>query len=273
MRDRKRILAVIMSVYKGDKVQYVKSAIESVLNQSYSAFDLYIQLDGPVMKDVDAYLSSLRDDRVVLFRRENNLGLAESLNELLAIVLSNNYSFIARMDADDYCCLDRFQRQLDYYDAHPDVDCLGSWAIEVDEDDREYYRKKMPELHLDCFNLFRKRDCMIHPTVMFRSSFFERAGRYATDTFFGEDTMMWAQGFSTGCVFANVPEFLYYFRIDEHFFERRRGWKYAKGIYELRHRVNRMLGFGIKEELYAIAYALAKLMPTGVLNYLYKTIR
>lgn len=85
--------------------------------------------------------------------------------------------------------------------------------------------------------------------------------------------MMWAQGFAAGCKMGNVPEYLFRFRLDDNFFDRRRGWKYAKGIWQLRHRVNKMLGFGIVEDAWAIAYAIAKMMPIRILNYLYKNMR
>lgn len=131
----------------------------------------------------------------------------------------------------------------------------------------------MPITHEECLELFKKRDCMIHPTVMFRRSYFEKAGLYPEDTYFGEDTMMWAKGFKSGCKFANVPEYLFKFRLDSNFFERRRGWKHAKSIYTLRHRVNRMLGFGWKEDCYALLYAMVKLMPKSILDIIYKTVR
>lgn len=73
--------------------------------------------------------------------------------------------------------------------------------------------EKMPITHEECLELFKKRDCMIHPTVMFRRSYFEKAGLYPEDTYFGEDTMMWAKGFKSGCKFANVPEYLFKFRL------------------------------------------------------------
>ena len=114
---------------------------------------------------------------------------------------------------------------------------------------------------------------MIHPTVMFRRSYIEKAGLYSLDTYFGEDTMMWAQGFKAGCRFANVPEYLFKFRLDDHFFERRRGWKHAKGIFTLRHRVNKMLNYGFMADFWALAYAGAKMMPKFILNFIYKTAR
>lgn len=121
--------------------------------------------------------------------------------------------------------------------------------------------------------MFHKRDCMIHPTVMFRRAYIEKAGLYSLDTYFGEDTMMWAQGFAAGCVFGNVPEFLFRFRLDDNFFTRRRGWKHAKAIFLLRHKVNKMLHYGALADLWALMYATAKMMPTVILRFIYKNAR
>lgn len=267
--QEKRI-AVIMSTYRNDVLDYVKLSVESILNQTYKDFDLYIQYDGPVREEVNKYLSALTDERVKIQRRDENKGLAQSLNDLLNIVMPLGYQYIARMDADDISEPERFEKQLAYFESHKDIECLGTWAIEITSDGEEYFRKQMPESYEGCFELFRKRDCMIHPTVMFRRSYLEKAGMYDLDTFFGEDTMMWAQGFKAGCKMGNVPEYLLRFRLDDNFFDRRRGWKYAKGIWQLRHRVNKMLGFGLKEDAYAIAYAVAKMMPKAILNIIYQ---
>lgn len=271
MQDKR--IAAIMSVYKNDSVKYVKQSVASILNQTYKDFDLYIQYDGPIRPEVDKYLSNIVDMHVKIHRRDVNKGLAQSLNDLLTIVMSMNYEYIARMDADDISMPERFEKQLAYFKSHPEMECLGTWAIEITSNGEEYYKKQMPETHEGCLKLFRKRDCMIHPTVMFRRSYIEKAGIYDLDTFFGEDTMMWAQGFAAGCKMGNVPEYLLKFRLDDNFFDRRRGWKYAKGIWQLRHRVNKMLGFGIVEDAWAIAYAVAKMMPTSILNLIYKNAR
>lgn len=273
--DKQFSIAVIMSLYKNDRLDYVKLAVESILNQTHHNFDFFIQFDGIINVDVEKYLSELKDERIKINARTENKGLAYSLNELLGIVMnsSKQYQFIARMDADDISKLNRFERQLQYFQEHPDVECLGTWAIEIMSDGSEYYRKQMPETHEGCKKLFRKRDCMIHPTVMFRRSYIEKAGNYSLDTYFAEDTMMWAQGFAKGCTFANVPEYLFFFRLDNNFFKRRRGWKHAKNIFLLRHKVNKMLNYGIMADIWALAYAGAKMMPTFLLNIIYKTAR
>lgn len=267
--EKKRI-AVIMSVYKKDVVEYVQMSVESILGQTYQDFDLYIQYDGPIRTEVDEYFNGLVDERVKIQRRDVNKGLAQSLNDLLAIVMPLGYQYIARMDADDISEPNRFEKQMAYFEGHPDIECLGTWAVEIKSSGEEYFKKQMPETHEGCLEQFRKRDCMIHPTVIFRRSYIEKAGMYDLDTFFGEDTMMWAQGFAAGCKMGNVPEFLFRFRIDDNFFDRRRGWRYAKGIWQLRHRVNKMLGFGVIEDAWAMAYAIVKMMPKSVLSIIYQ---
>ncbi len=167
-------LAVVMSLYKSDEFQYVKLAVESVLSQSFQDFDFYIQYDGPVQEDVDKYVTGFKDVRLRVHKRDENKGLAYSLNELLGIVMSKNYEYIARMDADDISLSERFEKQIAYMDAHPETECLGTWAIEINSDGSEYYRKQMPETHEGCWKQFMIRDCMIHPTVMFRRSYIEK---------------------------------------------------------------------------------------------------
>lgn len=267
------ILAVIMSVYKNDKIEFVTEAVNSILNQEFCDFDLYIFYDGPIACDIDNHLSLISDNRVILLKCFENKGLACSLNNLLRVVLPKGYIYIARMDADDISEPKRFQKQVKYLNQNVSVDCLGTCAIEIDSEGNEYFRKQMPTSHQECLEFFRKRDCLIHPTVMFRRSYFDKAGLYPEDTYFGEDTMMWAQGFKHGCIFANIPEYLFQFRLDSNFFQRRRGWKHAKSIFKLRRRVNTMLGFGFKGDFYASLYALAKMMPTKLLDLIYKSFR
>lgn len=268
-----KTLCVIMSVYKGDSLHFVKQAVDSILNQRFDQFDFFILQDGPINFELRNFLDALLyKGRIIFIKRKDNKGLAVSLNELLGLTLGK-YEYYARMDADDISMPDRFEKQVSFLNENPDIDCVGTWAIEIDEDGNEYYRKEMPVTNEQCLELFKKRDCMIHPTVMFRHSYFKRAGLYAEDTYFGEDTMMWAKGFASGCKFSNIPEFLLKFRMDKKFFERRRGWKHAVSILRLRHRVNKMLHFGPKAELSAFLYFGAKMMPKPILDWIYRHFR
>ena len=80
-------LAVIMSLYKNDRLEFVKLAVESILGQTYKDFDYYIQFDGAIDASVETYLIGLKDERIKISARSENKGLAYSLNELLQIVM------------------------------------------------------------------------------------------------------------------------------------------------------------------------------------------
>lgn len=267
-------VAILLSVYKKDSLIYLREAVESIYNQSITEFKLLIGVDGPVEEDLRTYIEQIdQNERTQVVWFEENRGLACVLNDLLEICFKEGFEYIARMDADDISMPSRLEKQVAYLDAHPDVDCLGTWAIEIKSDGSEFYKKQMPVTHNECWKQFMIRDCMIHPTVMFRRRFIEKAGLYDLNTYFGEDTMMWANGFANGCKFANLPEYLFKFRLNDDFFNRRRGWKHAKGILTLRWKVNKMLHYPPKAYLYAIAYAGAKMMPKGILNLIYRKVR
>jgi glycosyltransferase involved in cell wall biosynthesis len=126
-------LAVIMSVYKNDRLKFVKEVVQSILDQTFGNFDYYIIFDGPVRNDIDTYFTSLKDDRIRLFRLERNGRLAAALIYLLEIVLKKpEYTLIARMYADDISMTDRFEKQRYYLLGNPEFSVLGCWHQEID---------------------------------------------------------------------------------------------------------------------------------------------
>lgn len=269
-------LSVIMSLYKSDRLEFVKLAVESILSQTYTIFDFYIQYDGPIHPEVDAYLSGLTDERVKIQRREENKGLAYSLNELLRIVMPKGYDFIARMDADDISLPERFEKQLEYLKMHPEVDMVGGAINEIDENGEDRGKvTKYPCSPEDCRAFFAKRNPVAHPTVMFRRSFFKKAGwEYPTDFVRNEDTRLWHEGYKHGCVIANLPDVLLHFRMtDAMFTQRRNGKEFAKSQLELRKMINKDLQFGVMADVYAYAMYLLMISPAWLLKLAYRILR
>lgn len=269
-------LSVIMSLYKSDRLEFVKLAVESILSQTYTIFDFYIQYDGPIHPEVDAYLSGLTDERVKIQRREENKGLAYSLNELLRIVMPKGYDFIARMDADDISLPERFEKQLEYLKMHPEVDMVGGAINEIDEKGEDRGKvTKYPCSPEDCRAFFAKRNPVAHPTVMFRRSFFKKAGwEYPTDFVRNEDTRLWHEGYKHGCVIANLPDVLLHFRMtDAMFTQRRNGKEFAKSQLELRKKINKDLQFGVMADVYAYAMYLLMISPAWLLKLAYRILR
>ena len=269
-------IAVIMSLYREDKLEYVKLAVESLLNQTYQAFNLYIKFDGVIEIETEAYLRSLEDCRIMISARSENKGLAHSLNELLQEVKVLGYDFIARMDADDISLPDRFQRQIDFLNMNPQIDAVGGAINEIDElgNDRGKITR-YPCKPDECKKFFARRNPVAHPTVMFRKSFFEKVGwEYPTDFARNEDTRLWHEGYKHGCSIANISDVLLDFRMtDKMFTQRRNGREFAKSQLELRKLIAKDLGYGNKAIFYAYAMYILMISPSWLLKFAYKVLR
>ena len=115
-----RKIAVILPVYRKDKVEYLNKAIESIVMQTYRDYHIYIGVDGPVGDDINAYFEHIdNQNRVTIIRFEENRGLACVLNDLLDICFKDGYEYIARMDADDISETTRFEKQIAFLEKHP----------------------------------------------------------------------------------------------------------------------------------------------------------
>ena len=64
--------SIIMSIYKNDRLEFVRESITSILDQSYKDFDLYILYDGPIEPSVKEYISELDDCRLNVIERNEN---------------------------------------------------------------------------------------------------------------------------------------------------------------------------------------------------------
>ncbi|MDD7438332.1 MAG: glycosyltransferase [Bacteroidales bacterium] len=262
-----------MSVYKNDTLDFLKVAIDSILEQTYGDFKFYIIQDGPVSEDVTSYLTSIADSRVFLRSRILNKGLAVSLNELLSEVLINDdCEFVARMDADDYSMPTRFNIQINYLKDHPEIDIVGSYISESSNPLHESgVIVKYPLSHKDCKSLFGKRHPLAHVSVVFRKSFFDKAGLYPTDTLRDEDGMMWLNGFLTGCTFANISKVLVLVRVSESFYKRRSSKQKAKQDHLNRLHIIKSLHLPKVNYLYAyLRYALFRFAPPFLLKVAYR---
>jgi len=141
-------LVVIMSVYKNDNLKFVRESVQSILDQTFKIFDFYIVFDGPVSTDIDRYISSINDNRIRLFRLEQNGGLASALNFLLEKVMSiPDYKLIARMDADDISLPLRFEKQRAFLSENTEISIVGSWYEEIDESGNHLADRKLPADH------------------------------------------------------------------------------------------------------------------------------
>lgn len=269
-------LAVIQSIYKNDKAEYLIKSVDSILSQTFSNYTYFIGVDGPIGSDLRNVVDSITDSRIVIIEHEENKGLASILNDLLEKCKEGDFDFIARMDSDDIATQNRFELQINYLEQNADVDALGGAINEIDEDGNE--RGKVvcyPCSPKDCRSFFAKRNPIAHPTVMFRRSFFEKAGwQYPTDFVRNEDTRLWHEGYKHGCKIANLPDVVLNFRMtDSMFTQRRNGREFAKSQLELRKLIAKDLGYGMMAYIYAYAMYLLMISPSWILKIAYKFLR
>ena len=269
-------LAVIQSIYKNDKAEYLIKSVDSILNQTFSNFTYFIGVDGPIGSDLRNVIDSITDDRIVIIENEENKGLASILNDLLEKCKEGDFDYIARMDSDDIATQNRFELQIDHLEQNADVDALGGAINEIDENGNERDKiTRYPCTPKECRAFFAKRNPLAHPTVMFRSSFFEKAGwQYPTDFVRNEDTRLWHEGFKHGCVIANISEVVLNFRMtDSMFTQRRNGREFAKSQLELRKMIAKDLRYGMMAYIYAYAMYLLMISPSWILKIAYKVLR
>ncbi|EAS44646.1 glycosyl transferase [Photobacterium profundum] len=217
-------IAVAMSIYKSDSVNFVEASIDSILHQSYSSFDLFIEVDGEVSNELKKLLIRYSCfSNVFINFNVTNLGLAYRLNEIIEkVILKNCYTFLARMDADDISVTKRFEKQVQFLLDNPDISVVGSDVVEITNDGVEIFYKKMASKHEDLSRNIIRKCPFNHPTVMFNLRVFNEDGyRYKSELKNTQDFYLWVDLLSGGKRFANINEPLLKFRIDADFHHRR----------------------------------------------------
>jgi len=189
---------------------YIQQSIESVLNQTYTNFELLILDDSSNSETIQAIDSFKKDIRVNVVREKRRMGFVHALNKGMKMAKGK---YIARMDADDICFNDRFEKQIKYLEAHTDIDILGGNMKIIDENGNILSQRQYPcsKFSLKFSSVFRSP--VAHPTVMFRRSIIEKNMFY--DDLFkkAEDLEFWLRLRNNGFKIANMPEYVLYFRI------------------------------------------------------------
>lgn len=271
-------IAVILPVYKKDKVEYLSKSVESVLNQTYRNIHLYLGVDGPVGDDLREILKLLEtQNSVSVIWFEENRGLACVLNDLLDICFKESYEYIARMDADDISMRDRLEKQMAYLVNHPKIDVVGGAISEIDEEGKNRGKKIVyPETPEACRAFFSKRNPHAHPAVVFRKSFFEKleGRKYRSEYRQNQDTMLWYDGMMAGTQHANIPDVVLQFRMTNAMFKKRRnGWAFARKQFEDRLMINNGLGYGFLADVYGFAMFCMLVSPVWVKKIAYRVLR
>lgn len=263
-----------MSVYRNDKPEFVRVALDSILvHQSVKPTEIVLVQDGPVPTELHAVLSEYETNYNTILN-VIKLGENKGLGNALMIGVNNaKHDIIARMDSDDICLPDRFEKQLSYLEKHPECDIVGGQMTEfIDIPDNIVGRREVPLSNEEIYKFMKSRCALNHVTVMFRKEAVINAGNYQ-DWFWNEDYFLWVRMMKAGCKFANIPDVAVNVRSGADQYARRGGRKYFNseiGIKKL------MLKEGmITRTQFAINYIerfiIQLVLPNGIRGWVFRT--
>lgn len=266
--------SVLMPVYYKESAKHLHASLSSLFAQTRNADEIVLVEDGPLTEplyDVIKHFQSLYASLKVIPLKKN-VGTGRALNEGLKHC---SFDVVARMDSDDICYPTRFEKQLDFLNAHPEIDVVGSYTTEFTEDKQGkrivLSTKKFPHTAEENNIYSRKRCPFEHPAVMFRKQAVIGAGGYQHCLLF-EDYHLWARMIMNGSKFYNLQEPLLYFRMTEDSFKRRGGFRYAitecKALYMFRR-----IGFlSLHQFLFDVITRFpVRVMPCYLRKWVYKT--
>ena len=255
--------SVLMSVYKNDKPEDFRVAVESItIRQTVKPQEVLIVVDGPVPDTLRETILQIEKDfqsvRVEWCAVNRGLGLALQYG---MEKVSNE--IVARMDSDDISLPDRFEKQILRFEQNTTLGVLGGNIAEfIETPDNIVAYRKVPLEHDAICKYMKRRDAFNHMTVMFRKSEVLKAGNYQ-HWYLNEDSYLWSRMLLVGCKFENLPEVLVYARVGKDMYARRGGWKLFKSELKLQNfRLSKkIIGLPLYVFNVAIRFVVQVLMP------------
>lgn len=202
-------VSVILPVYNAEK--YLKQAIDSVLSQTFTDFELIIVNDGSTDAS-EEIINGTKDERIVYLKNAANSGLVYSLNRAIALA---NGVYLARMDADDVCFPDRLAQQVRWLEEHPQTSVVASFNILIDENGNEKGFSEKDRDFVTASQIRRRmpfENCLTHPSILGRTDVF-KTHLYAPAQKNIEDYDLWLRLLAEGYVIEKIPSPLLYYRI------------------------------------------------------------
>ena len=264
--------SVLMSLYAKEKPEYLKVAIDSMINQTVIPDEIVIVKDGILTKDLENILSVYDNKYPNLFNivgYKENRGLGAALNYGLEHCKNE---LVARMDTDDISKPNRCEKQLKKFAENPELSIVGAWVDEFySTPDEVVSTRAVPTEYKDIYNFAKKRSAFNHPVVMYRRSKVLEYNGYA-DLRRNQDVDLFGRMLYSGCKAENIGESLLYFRSNDELAKRRKSWENTKSYINTIKRFWKM-GYSSLGDFMMIAVAQTGMyiMPVKIQHWVYKT--
>ncbi len=266
--------SVLMSVYHKENAEYLRTAMDSIWNQTIPTDDFVLVCDGPLNEGLDAVIEEMKKehpDTLHVVRLEKNSGLGVALNEGLKHC---KHETVARMDSDDIAFADRCERQLTVFGEHPEISLCSGTVIEfLDSIDNVVGKRELPVTHEEIVSFSRKRNPCNHPSVMFKKSAVKAAGGYIEKYHLFEDYYLWVRMLMNGLKARNIKEPILYMRTPLDLYMRRGGKAYAKDMLAFHKWLKDQGWIGLGTYLTgAVPHALVCVLPNSIRKIVYSIL-
>lgn len=258
--------SVLMSLYKKENPEYLRIAIDSMLNQTVAPDEIVLVEDGPLTDELYAVL----DDYPMLHRVKNeiNLGLGLALN--VGLKKCRN-ELVARMDTDDCSKPERCEKQLQRFLEKPYLAIVGSHIDEFIGDTSNVISQRIvPTTSEEIYKFAKKRSAFNHPAVMYSKTAVLENNGYA-DLKRNQDVDLFGRMQFKGYKAENIDETLLWFRSSDELAKRRKSWQNTWSYIATIRKFWKM-GYSSFTDyaIVGIAQTGMYLMPIKLQNYIYK---
>lgn len=224
--------SVLIPVCNKEKPENLKQSIESIINQTVKPNQIVIVKDGELSNNLNEIIEILKKqypEMIDILSVNKQTSLGKVLNEGIKICKN---PYIARMDSDDIARKDRFEKQLKYIQEHPEIDLLGGYIEEYDENMKKATSlRKVPTTKEEIYKTISKQSPFNHSTVILKKESILLIEGYNDCPL--EDYDLWIKMRMQNMEMANLPEILVDYRTSLNMYKRRTGLKYLKGVIEI----------------------------------------
>ena len=268
--DTSKKISILMGIY--NCASTLREAIDSIVAQTYDNWEFIICDDGSRDESHAIALEYAEKDprRFRIIQNERNLGLNATLNKCLRLA---DGDYIARMDGDDLCAPDRFEKEAAFLNAHPEYAIVSCHMTTFDEEGTWglVTAKETPQVR----DFPTTVPMFVHAACMIRREAFLDVEGYTEDKRLlrVEDYHLWYKFYAKGYRGYNLQEALYHMRDDRNAKFRRNAQARKNGIYAT------FVGFHMVKlpawmYIYAVKNALVEtvkiLMPDAVYEFFHK---
>lgn len=263
--------SVLMTVYYKEKAEFLREAIDSMLNQTVKPAEFVLVEDGPLTDELYAAIAEYKKNpifKVITLKENQGSGPASA-----AGVMACTKEWIARLDSDDYSVPERIEKQFDVYLDDRKLEVIGANIIEIETDNPKNQQKViLPEKDAQ-IRKFTGRRCPFRTSaILFKREAVMKAGNYRAFHRV-EDYDMFARLVASGAKSANVQDFLTYMRIDKDYYKRRGGMKLAKSIVRLKKEIHKLGLANINDWIVSVPIQVVVcLMPNGMRDLFYRKV-